>query len=184
MPNISISLQTSDNFPAVAVAVDSYPPRLTAAMREATAQVIRAMERDIRAVYQARAGGQYWDINFNTSATPEGGYGYLYTPPNQPHPIDPRPERVAQYQQALANHRPGTPKPRPPMLRFEKDGQAIYARHVDHPGSQSPDWIEDIESNTTRYTDIFQNEVARVLEGGGNTPGGRGAMPGSAEGGL
>lgn len=124
------------------------PAQLDRAVRAATDDATDAMAEHAERIIVSRAGGLYWDIETGSYPIPGGARGTVATGPNSPHIIVPN-------------------KPNG-VLAFEgSDGEMVFTRRVNHPGSNPPDWLSDIDARTVNDIGArYERGVAEVFGAG------------------
>lgn len=108
------------------------------------------------------AGGRYWDIETASDPMPHGGIGRVRTPPNKPHQIFARPERVGGMSTFRTNPE-GFQRFSRPMLKFEMGGKEMFAPMVNHPGASPVDWPSGLTGFPEAYERIVEGEVREAL---------------------
>lgn len=150
MPSFSITLRTSTNGAEVSREVGRMDGRLTGAMRRATVNATWILRLGVEDFFFEKAGGKYWDIYAPVSATARGAVGRISTPPNKERSYGPKEKRWMWWID-------------------EETGEDVFAKWVNHPGSNAPDWPLELEAR--RWSDVLEHEyveeVGRAIETSG-----------------
>ena len=146
---MKIGLRVRHNTDAAARRVSALPRRLKDAMREATPDATRALEAVTYRALVQKAGGAYWPVRSEATASGDNARGRVVVSRSKAHRIEPKKEHG--------------------LLVFEIDGRTVFVRGgVNHPGSNPPrDLVGTIDASPMNTVEEpYTQRVRSAIRGG------------------
>lgn len=144
MSTIGFGLKVSNNYGEKSLQLQGIKEELTKALRDATYDNLRILDRETEKAIQSIAGGVYWEVIGNYARATDGARVRVYTKSSKRHDI-----------------RPKDPNG---WLHFHVNGREVFTKFVDHPGSRPVDWINRVATTSPDLVKAnYREELSNVF---------------------